>query len=185
MRSGKRGSWATARALVGSALLLVGVSGCGEDPPPPLPGEEIFATMQGALPLDFVMEQFPDGGVVRPADMAESSVIHGYWVDQYLVDGQIVDIVWIHDPALGYPESGDLRTQVNPVIFRNQQMDGWGWEHLDQRTEEWDIVDRSKGGLGGMPSAPEPADTTAAAGDSTIAAAVGESGEEDSESFSF
>jgi len=137
------GGW---RSVVGLGLLLAGVTGCGTDevPPPPLPGEEVFATMEGALPLDFVMEQFPDGGISPTMQYSENEITHGYLVDRYLVDGAMVDIVWLHDPAGGFPTMGDLRTQVNPVVFRAGLLDGWGWAHLDQRVAEWDIVDRSR-----------------------------------------
>jgi hypothetical protein len=185
------------RGAVGTALVMVGVAGCGADeaPPVPLPGEEIFvsAQMEGALPLEFVMEHFPDGGITPSEAVVESAIIHGYMADSYLIDGTTIDIVWLHEPAIGYPESGDLRTQVTPVVFRSKLLDGWGWEHLDLRAAEWSIVDRSQ-------RAAPPADTGSPAdgadgegtdiqsSDTQASAAGIDSSEEDaegSESFSF
>jgi hypothetical protein len=177
-----------------AALLLVGTAGCGADEPEAisLPGDEVFVTMSGALPLDFVMEQLPDGGITSSGDLLEEALVHGYLVDRYLVDGAKIDIVWIHDPAVGFPKTGDLRTQVNPIIFRNEQMDGRGWEHLDMRAAEWNIVDRSQGTDAPVESVePEPleeSDTRASAG---VGSGSGEGAEgsgeasEASESFSF
>jgi len=147
MRAGMKGSGGTGmKGFLGLVLVAGAIAGCGADAPPPapLPGEEIFVTMQGPLPLDHVMELLPNGGITPSAEVSESSIVHGYMVDRYLVDGAMIAIVWVHDPATGYPEGGDLRAKVTPVIFKSDYMDGWGWDHLDLRAAEWGVVDRSK-----------------------------------------
>jgi len=134
------------RGVLLVALLLVGCTGAEQRPPSveiQLPGSAVFETMQGALPLAFVMEQLPAGGLTPPEGAPESVVEHGYWVDRYLVEGSEVAVVWIHDPEEGGFPDGELRSQVTPLIFRDALMDGWGWAHFDQRREEWSVRDRS------------------------------------------
>jgi hypothetical protein len=120
----------------GVALLLVGLAGCGETPP--LPGEEVLAEMEVGYGKQAVLNSIPEGPGVDQA----SNMEHGYRVDRYFTGGRSVEVLWLR------PESGESlvelgRTQVNPVIFVDQALDGWGWSHFDQRQADWDIADRT------------------------------------------
>ncbi|MSR22588.1 MAG: hypothetical protein EXR92_03440 [Gemmatimonadetes bacterium] len=122
------------------ALVVLSVASCTPD----LPGSAALSKLEiGAFRAN-VMDLLPPGGMVAPPDRSPFLVLDGYWRDQYLIEGKSVEVVWVHDPAQGFP-SGDLRIGVNPVVFVDDRLDGWGWEYFDGRREEWKLMDRPSG----------------------------------------
>jgi hypothetical protein len=113
--------------------LLILVGGCGGDRA--LPGARILdAFDEGARRAD-VLDALPAG----PADAgAGGAEVHGYAVDRYFVGGNAVEVLWVTDPG-GVPPGVDPRRAWNPVIFVNDALDGWGWDHFDRRAESWGI----------------------------------------------
>jgi hypothetical protein len=73
--------------------------------------------------------------------VGESQLQNGYLVDQYLIGGATVEVLWVHDPVEGLPTEA-FRERLNPLIFRSGLLDGSGWEHFDERSAEWGIPDR-------------------------------------------
>jgi len=75
----------------------------------------------------------------------------------------MVEVVWAHDPALGFPDE-DLRSLVTPIVFVDDRLDGWGWRHFDRSREEWGILEcptvplpvasQPEGEMDGPPSQP-------------------------------
>lgn len=186
-----RGSARSALAM-GVFLVVAALSGCGSDEVEriPLPGDDVLATMSGTLPLAFVMEHLPAGGIAPSAEIPETGLVHGYLVDPYLHDGDRIQIVWLHDPAVEFPAVADFRTQVNPLVFVNDVLDGYGWEHLDTRTAEWSIIDRSKSAALPLPSeedfnsSADQAEASASEGSDDGGESASEEGD-DEETFSF
>lgn len=112
------------------------VAGCDQ-----LPGTELLEPLQPGTTKAEVLALLPPGGIVPANDMEAPQLMHGYWHERYFVDGGTVEVLWLHDVEDGYPEE-DFRTHLNPVIFRDEVLDGWGWEHFDLRREEWRLVER-------------------------------------------
>jgi len=119
-------------ARVATAGLLLALTACA-DPAPP--GQDVLAEMEPGTPQAEVMAQLPDGGLEETADRRVS---HGYHLQRYFAGGGTVEVVWIHrEGSDGQVE--DIRTDLNPVIFRDEALDGWGWAHFDARSEEWSL----------------------------------------------
>lgn len=138
-----------ARLGVGMALLLP--LGCGESAPAPTPGADILTNFELGSPQADVVEALPPGGLTPTAEISEAQLDHGYLSDQYLVEGETVVVLWVHDPAAGLPTE-DLRQDLTPIVFRGGVLDGVGWDHLDDRRAEWGLPDRWAG------PAPDPPD---------------------------
>jgi hypothetical protein len=112
------------------------LAGCDQ-----LPGTEVLQTVEPGTPKADVLALFPHGGIIPSDPMDESQILQGYWFERYFVAGGTVEVVWIYDVEAGYPEE-DFRSSLNPVIFREELLDGWGWEHFDLRREEWMLMER-------------------------------------------
>ena len=90
--------------------------------------------------------------VVSRNVIAPEQLENGYLLDEYLISGDIVEVLWLHDPAEGLPTEA-FRERLNPLIFRAGLLDGSGWEHFDQRSAEWGIPDRwAAAPTGGAPT---------------------------------
>lgn len=114
-------------------LALVALPACADPPAPP--GQEALAEMETGWTRADVMDRLPEG------DLAEDDaprVLEGYALERYFTDGANVEVVWLHRPGSG-GEVTDARTDLNPVVFREGLLDGWGWEHFDRRAEEWGL----------------------------------------------
>jgi hypothetical protein len=128
------------RAVAGAALLLV--SACDRTPEPP--ATEILETFESATApatKDEVIAALPPGGLAPTPEIGDAQLQNGYLVDRYLISGETVEVVWIHDPVEGLPTEA-FRERLNPLIFRSGLLDGSGWEHFDRRAAEWGIPDR-------------------------------------------
>ena len=112
-----------------------------EGPAPLLPGAEVLEAIEPGILQSEVMERFPDGGLqaVPGAGGATQSYRRGYRVDRYLIEGETVEVVWLHEPGAGR-DIQDPRRELNPVIFRGNLLDGWSWTHFDARAEEWELT---------------------------------------------
>lgn len=136
----------TRRKTKASAALcaLLAIAGCdagGDDTI--LPGVEILATIEAGATREVVLGALPDGELEASALVDPTQLDHGYVVDDYLIDGQRIAVLWVHDPSDGLPErEADPRTEVLPVVFVNDALDGFGWSHYDQRVSEWELPDR-------------------------------------------
>ncbi len=91
------------------------------------------------MPQGEVLGALPPGGIAEDPRGIAPPITHGYRVDRYFVEGFPVEVVWAHDPELGYP-AGDFRSTLTPVLFRNAIFDGWGWTHFDSRAADWGLV---------------------------------------------
>ena len=49
-----------------------------------------------------------------------------------------MEVLWL-EPIGGVAAAAEVRESVNPVIFREGGLDGWGWDHFDERAEVWGI----------------------------------------------
>ena len=123
------------RSIVGLTTLLflfVLLPACG-DTTPPLPGSEALAEVEEGTPRDDVMALLPQGELD-----VEAQTLNGYRLNRYLTDGATVEVVWLHRQGSG----GDFqepRQDLTPVIFRDGALDGWGWDHFDERAEAWSL----------------------------------------------
>jgi hypothetical protein len=133
-------------ALMG--LLVLVAAGCGGDgAEATLPHQGILAQLGEGYTLDDVMAQLPEGELSQ-GDAPR--VVHGYRAGRYLAGGANIQVVWLHAQGTG-GEFTDPRTELNPVIFRNDLIDGWGWEHFDMRAEEWGLPVPGEGEATGEP----------------------------------
>jgi len=120
------------KALV-ALIALAATAACSA----PLPGEEILKTFEeGAFRPD-VLVALPVG---QDGSLGDQQVV-GYRRDQYLIDGAFVEVVWIR-PRGEAPFEALTRKEVNPVVFRDDRLDGWGWKHFDRRHKDWGLRDR-------------------------------------------
>ena len=122
----------------GATLALLLVVGCDSSAPP---ATDLLAGFDMGASRDEVVEALPPGGLVPTAEYGDEQLENGYLIDQYLIGGESVEILWIHDPGEGLPREA-VRENLNPVVFRSGLLDGAGWEHFDQRAQEWGIPDR-------------------------------------------
>ena len=139
------------RVAAGGALLWV--AACDSTPAPP--ASDILETFESAAApatRDEVIAALPPGGLTPTAEVGETQIQNGYLVDEYLISGEIVQVLWLHDPGEGLPTEA-FRERLNPLIFQSGLLDGSGWEHFDERAAEWGIPDRWAVG-GGAPEAP-------------------------------
>lgn len=134
-------------ARVGTGALLLLVAACESSSPPAF---DVLSGFEAGASHADVMAALPPGGLTPTAEITEAQLDHGYLADQYLVAGEAVEVVWVHDPAMGLPTE-DFRHRLTPLVFRNDALDGVGWGHLDERLEEWGLPDRWAAG-GPMPS---------------------------------
>jgi hypothetical protein len=128
------------RIAAGASLLFV--TACDRTPEPP--ASDILETFESAAApatRDEVVAALPPGGLLPTAEVSEAQLHNGYLVDEYLIGGELVEVLWIHDPETGLPGEA-IRERLNPLIFRSGLLDGSGWEHFDRRAEEWGIPDR-------------------------------------------
>ncbi len=142
---------------LGTALACLLVSACDSTPAPP--ATELLETFESAASPAAradVIAALPPGGLTPTTEVSESQLDNGYLVDQYLISGETVEVLWIHDPAVGLPTEA-FRENLNPIIFRSGLLDGTGWDHFDQRAAEWGIPDRWA--LGAVPSASSSSET--------------------------
>ena len=123
-------------ALILVAFVALALGACGEDPP--LPGTDILAGMEAGYGKQAVLNSLPEG----PGVDTEGGQVNGYRVDRYFLAGQSVEILWVREDGTE-PLEALGRSQANPVIFVDQVLDGWGWDHFDERKEGWHMVDRT------------------------------------------
>ena len=112
-------------------LLLVSLSACG-DRTPPLPGSEELAGLEPGAEFELVMSLLP------PGEVGDVGNVSGYRRMRYLIEGASVEVVWIHRPGSG-GGFHDPRTDLNPLIFKDRALDGWGWAHFDRRSAGWGL----------------------------------------------
>ncbi|CAN5688217.1 hypothetical protein BH23GEM11_BH23GEM11_13830 [soil metagenome] len=143
-----------ARLLPGLLGLLL-VAGCGVTPPPP--ASEVLEALPTGAPRGDVLVALPVGPRIGDADR----LIVGYERDRYLVEGQTVEVLWVRRGSDG-PLVDLPRHDVNPVIFHDEHLDGWGWDHFERRAGEWSLRDRL---IPAAPRAPAPEPETDAPGD--------------------
>lgn len=124
------------RLGAGPALLLLAACGSSGG----LPGAEALAGFEPGAARADVIAALPPGDLTPTSRIGDSQLDHGYLIDQYLVEGETVEVLWVHDPALGLPTE-DFREHLTPVVFRGGVLDGVGWDHLDQRMADWGIPD--------------------------------------------
>ncbi len=105
---------------------------------PDLPGSEALGALEAGAPRAEVLSVLPPGGIIASRVGDEALLANGYWRDQYFIEGRVVEVLWVHDPTRGFPAE-DWRTRLNPVIFVDERLDGWGWRYFDRRREEWGI----------------------------------------------
>lgn len=126
-------------AGVGSAAvtLLLLLSGCGEAAPP---GQEALAAVEPGTPKAEVLALLPDGDLsgLSGDGEADSRVTQGYRTQRYFTGGATVEVVWLHHSGTE-GEAVDPRTELTPLLFRNDILDGWGWDHFEERSGEWGL----------------------------------------------
>ena len=128
------------RVAAGGALLWV--SACDRTPAPPATDIlETFETAAAPATRDEVIAALPPGGLTPTMEIPAEQIQNGYLVELYLINGENIEVLWLHDPAEGLPTEA-FRERLNPLIFRNGVLDGSGWEHFDVRAAEWGIPDR-------------------------------------------
>jgi len=132
---GVRGRFGVGMMLLGG-LLLAGCEGAVV-----LPAEEILAEVEEGATRSEVLALLPDGGLEPDGPEQAATIVQGYHADRYFFDGIFVEVLWVHDVSAGYPRD-EFRSFLNPVIFRDQVLDGWGWSHFEMRSEEWGIAER-------------------------------------------
>ena len=121
-------AWAARCTL--AAFPLASLAACSA---PPLPGSTELEQISIRTVQTEVLSALPSGSR-EPGDR----VLKGHQLDRYFVDGGWVEVLWV-EPRDGVRVGGDLRRSVNPVIFRDEILDGWGWDHFDLRSQEWGI----------------------------------------------
>jgi hypothetical protein len=126
-------------ARLGAGVVLLLAAGCESSGGPP--AADILAGFEPGASRADVMAALPPGGLTPTSDITEAQLDHGYLVDQYLVSGESVEVVWVHDPDAGLPTE-DFREHLTPLVFRNGVLDGVGWDHLDARLAEWGLPNR-------------------------------------------
>jgi hypothetical protein len=131
-----RRSLATATVLLTLPLGIALVAGCADTPPPP-PAIEVLEGFAADAPRPEVLVALPVG----PAVDDSTRLVAGYLRDRYLMGGVGVEVIWVRRGG-SEPLASLERHDVNPVIFRDDRLDGWGWEHFDRRAAEWELRDR-------------------------------------------
>ena len=114
---------------------LVVLAGCDGTPPPP--GAEVLETMASGTPRPDVLVALPVG----PGVGDSTRLVAGYLRDRYMIEGEGVEVLWVRRTT-SEPLEELGRRDVNPVLFRNDHLDGWGWDHFDRRAEAWGLRDR-------------------------------------------
>ncbi len=76
--------------------------------------------------------------ILPQGELDDNGTVGGYHRGRYLIEGSNVEIVWIHRQGSGGAFQ-DPRIDLNPLIFRDRVLDGWGWSHFDSRSEHWDL----------------------------------------------
>ncbi len=122
-----------------ASLAFLGLVGCDSSAPPP--GADVLAAFETGASREGVLSALPPGDLSPTPEIPEAQLQNGYVMDQYLIGGGTVEVLWLHDPAAGLP-SGEFRANLNPLIFQSGVLDGSGWDHLDRRSEEWGLPDR-------------------------------------------
>ena len=113
-----------------SVLLIGALWGCGG---PPLPGEAELELLSSRTVQSEVLNALARGD--RPVG---EGVLNGHQLDRYFVDAGWVEVLWL-EPG-GVVAAAEVRGSVNPVIFLEGGLDGWGWDHFDERAGAWGIT---------------------------------------------
>ena len=111
-------------------FVLAALGGCGD---PPLPGAEALEELSVRTARSEVLNALHQGPR-EPSD----GVLEGHRLDRYFVDGGWAEVLWLEPPE-GVEMGADPRTSLNPVIFWYEGLDGWGWDHFDERAAEWGL----------------------------------------------
>lgn len=128
------------RCLAGLAVLFVVGCDAGEGE---LPAAELMDAFEAGTPREQVVAALPNGGVVPGERVGEAQLLNGYVLERYLIDAGRIEVLWVHDPGAGLPESdGALRTSLNPVVFQDGALDGSGWRHYEERIEAWGLPEQ-------------------------------------------
>ena len=110
-------------------VVALAAAACGLDEP----GSEVLRELpEGTLRGD-VLSALGPGPL--PEEVEGWFVQYGYRVEQYLVDGESWEVVWVTDPAFAPEDSLDLARQT-PVLLHQGAFHSWGWEALERAHEE-------------------------------------------------
>ncbi len=122
-------------ARVGVLPLLVLVTwACGGEAAPPPPGIEALEGIEEGILRSEVLERLPEG------DLGEGpGRERGYRINRYLVDGETIEVLWIHRPGEAEVTEGGLRDRLTPVVFRGTLLEGWGWARFGELRERWGL----------------------------------------------
>jgi hypothetical protein len=121
--------------LLSLVMLAVAASACESTPAPP--AADVLAEFESGAARPDVLVALPVGPSTGDADR----MVVGYERDRYMIAGQGVEVIWVRR-ATDAPLADMARADVTPVVFRDDQLDGWGWDHFDQRAAEWELRDR-------------------------------------------
>ena len=116
-------------------LLAFLVVGCSS---PPGPAHDILKAFETDAFRADVLVALPVGPDLA---LGQDDQVIGHPRDLYLFEGAWIEVIWLREIAEVPVEVLDRR-DVNPVIFREDRLDGWGWRHFDRRKAEWGIQDR-------------------------------------------
>ncbi len=121
-------------SLPAALLLLLLAAGCGPQGPS-LPGADALGPLEAGTPKSEVLNALPYG----PLEVTEGDrrVSWGHRRSTYLHAGDAIEVLWVTAPEGAEPEAS--RSTVNPVIFRNDLLDGWGWDHFETRRAEFGL----------------------------------------------
>lgn len=121
------------------AIIAV-LTACGEAEAP-APGTAVLEELDAGILQSEVMERLPDGGLRAAPGAGGATQVYrqGYRVDRYLIEGETVEVVWLHEPGAGR-DIEDVRRELNPAIFRGNLLDGWGWTHFEARAGDWGLA---------------------------------------------
>ena len=112
------------------AAMLTLLSACSG---PPLPGSAELEQISVRTMQAEVISALPSG----PREPG-NGVLKGHRLERYFVGGGWVEVLWMESSS-GVQMGADPRRSMNPVIFRDEILDGWGWDHFDLRSAEWGI----------------------------------------------
>ncbi len=121
------------------ALMVVSaLPACSSDPP--LPGATELEAISVRTLQSEVLRSLPSG----PRGPG-GNVVKGHRMDRMFVEGGWVEVLWLEAPE-SVEAGADPRLSLNPVIFRDEGLDGWGWDHFDERASQWGIPEPEQTG---------------------------------------